>query len=202
MNKSRTDVNILKEQILLECRPGGVDRLRKVVFKRDSSRMTNDLRQRRQSEDQSSTSPLPSESIHPKAGRWKTIGWSLLVVGLLPLLSIFIFREFHRFQSLFIDDSMLDDQFYPAEILHLFKKYDRDENHHLSLDEFEPLAMQMLNKHRPIDYQQPILDVDQFVTIDAFFEPLNLSTMTKDFRHTFIVGMFSLSSLLTVCFVC
>ena len=163
--------------------------------------MTNDLRQRRKSEDQSSSSPVPSVSIHPKAWRWKTIGWTLFLLALLPLLSILFVGEFHRLQSLFFDDGMLDDQFYPAEILHLFKKYDRDENHQLSLDEFEPLAMQMMNKHRPVDYQQPILDSDQFVTIDASFEPLNLSTMTKDFRHTFIVRMFWFSSL-TVRFVC
>lgn len=163
--------------------------------------MTNDLRQRRKSEDQSTPSPISRESIHPKAWRWKTIGWSLFLLGLLPLLSISFSREFHRLQSFFVDDSMLDDQFYPAEILHLFQKYDRDENHQLSLDEFEPLAMQMMNKHRPVDYQQPILDSDQFVTIDAFFEPLNLSTMTKDFRYTFIVRMFRISSL-TDRFVC
>ena len=118
------------------------------------------------------------------------IGWSLFLLGILPLLAMLVF------QSFLTDNGTADDQFYPAEILHLFKKYDRDENHHLSLDEFEPLAMQMLNKHRPIDYQQPILDSDQFVTIDAFLEPLNLSTMTKDFRYTFIVRLVCFSSLI------
>ncbi|CAF0776788.1 unnamed protein product [Didymodactylos carnosus] len=38
-------------------------------------------------------------------------------------------------------------------------------------------------------YEQPILDSDQLLTINAYFQPLDISTMTKDFRHSYTTNL-------------
>lgn len=155
--------------------------------------MANDLRQRKRQEDHSSVASASIEGRTPKVVRYKTIGQWLLFLALALILTVGLINAFHYFKSALFDPDISDEQFYSSEILHLFQKYDRDENHYLSLDEFEPLAAQFIQKHLPTDYQQPILKTDQLVTIDAYFEPLNLSTMTKDFQNEFLVRTTAIS---------
>ena len=150
--------------------------------------MMNELRQRQGQEAHSSSAVSTADEIKiPKRARYKTLGRRVAFIGLLAIIAIGFVRGFRSIKSSLFAFDFSEEEFYPAEILHLFQKYDRDENHYLSLDEFEPLAALFLQKHLPSEYQQPILDTDQLVTINALFEPLNLSTMTKDFRMEFLV---------------
>ena len=111
-----------------------------------------------------------------------------LMLGVVLLLSLPMLVLIRQLKSIFNDDAELENQFYAPDILHLFQKHDRDDDHYLSIEEFEPIAMQLVNRKLSTDYIQPILQSDQLVTLNAFFEPVNLSTMTKDFRFTFIVS--------------
>ena len=111
-----------------------------------------------------------------------------LMLGVVLLLSLPMLVLIRQLKSIFNDDAELENQFYPPDVLHLFQKHDRDDDHYLSIEEFEPIAMQLVNRKLSTDYIQPILQSDQLVTLNAFFEPVNLSTMTKDFRFTFIVS--------------
>jgi hypothetical protein len=50
----------------------------------------------------------------------------------------------------------------------------------------------LMNKNHPIVYhQQAIVDNDQLLTIEAYLDPLNITTMTTDFRHQYLVRTFS-----------
>ena len=148
--------------------------------------MANDLRQRRK-EDHASESIL-QESKNPRFIRYKHMAQYVVMLGVVLLLSLPMLLAIRQLKSIFTYDEVLEDQFYPSEMLHLFQKHDRDDDHYLSLDEFEPIAMQLINRKLSTDYIQPILHSDQLVTLNAFFEPMNLSTMSKDFRFTFIVS--------------
>lgn len=146
--------------------------------------MPNDLRQRKRNEDHSSTS---NEMKIRNFSRYKLFQQYFVWFGLTLIISFGSVHFFRYVKSSLFEFDFSDEKFYPTEILHLFQSYDRDENHFLSLDEFEPFAAQFLQKRFPIDYQQPILNSDQLVTINAFFQPLNLSTMTKNFNNEFLV---------------
>ncbi|CAF4848315.1 unnamed protein product [Rotaria sp. Silwood1] len=153
--------------------------------------MTNtDLRQRRRKEDQSSTS-VENLSKQPK----KTYRQYVIIFCIIIISSVLLITIVNQLKFFFIHDEISDDKYYPSEILYLFRKHDRDNDNYLSLDEFEPIASQLGQKKVPTDYIQPILNTDQLVTIDAFFEPLNFSTMTKDFRHTYFTNLDELQSL-------
>lgn len=74
----------------------------------------------------------------------------------------------------------------PADVLEdmgmdgvlLFKRHDRDDDGKLSLEEFEPLAHRLLEINIT-DYELPIDDSDEVVTIEVDFEPLVVDTMTS-----------------------
>ncbi|CAF0874733.1 unnamed protein product [Rotaria sordida] len=151
--------------------------------------MNNDLRRRRK-EDQSSTS-VEDKSKYSK----KTFRQYVILFGILIILSVILFTIVNQLKIFFIHDETLDDKYYPSEILYLFRKHDRDNDNYLSIDEFEPIASQLGQKKVPTDYIQPILNTDQLITINAFFEPLNFSTITKDFRHTYFTNLDELQSL-------
>lgn len=147
--------------------------------------MTNDLRQRRK-EDQSSKL-IDNTSKHSK----RTYGYYVIRFGVPVLLCAFLIPVLvNRLNSFLIYDDASDDQYYPSEILYLFQKHDRDGDHYLSIDEFEPIAYQLTQKKLPTDYVQPILNNDHLITINAFFEPLNISTMTKEIRYKYMVTLF------------
>lgn len=136
--------------------------------------MINDLRQRRKE-----TRPKPSKNFE-KTQRFPfgtTFFFGFLLVG---FICVFI-SIFHRWKTFSIDQQ-LERNFYSAKIIHLFGKFDRDQNEQLSIDEFEPLALEFLSKHQRHESQLDFQDDDQIVTIDAFFEPLNLST-TNEFSR-------------------
>lgn len=61
----------------------------------------------------------------------------------------------------------------------LFKQHDRNKDGVLSLGEFEPLAHRLLQINDTYDYDLPIRESDEVVTIESFFIPLDLSTMSK-----------------------
>ena len=110
--------------------------------------------------------------------------------GILIFSSVVLFILINQLKLYLIHDETSDHQYYPPEMLHLFRKHDRNDDNYLSLDEFEPIALQLNNKRVSSDYIQPILNSDQLVTINAFFEPLNFSAMTKGLRHTYLVCSF------------
>jgi hypothetical protein len=148
--------------------------------------MMNDLRQRRK-EDQLSCKSIPNESKQPNISRYKTVGQYVIIFGLIIVSSVILFTIINHLKFLLINDETSDDKYYPSEILHLFRKYDRNDDNYLSLDEFEAIAFQFNNKKVPTDYIQPILNSDQSVTMNAFFEPLNFSTMAQNSRYTILV---------------
>ncbi|CAM4903071.1 unnamed protein product [Rotaria socialis] len=152
--------------------------------------MTNDLRQRRK-EDQS------SQSIRKTSKQSnKTYGQYAIIFGILIFTCVVVIPTVvDRIKSFLIYDETSDDKYYPSEVLYLFRKHDRDGDNYLSLEEFEPIASQLNQKKLPTDYIQPILNSDHLVTINAFFEPLNISTMTKDFRYTLLNNLDELQSL-------
>jgi hypothetical protein len=134
--------------------------------------MMNDLRHQR-NEDQSSAS--------------KNFVQYIFKCGILIFSSFVLFILINQLKFYLIYDETSDHRYYPSEILHLFRKHDRNDDNYLSLDEFEPIALQLNNKRVSSDYIQPILNSDQLVTINAGFEPLNFSAMTKGLRHTYLV---------------
>ncbi|CAF2029707.1 unnamed protein product [Rotaria magnacalcarata] len=152
--------------------------------------MTNDLRQRRK-EDQS------SQSIRKTSKQSnKTYGQYVIIFGILIFTCVVVIPTVvDRIKSFLIYDETSDDKYYPSEILYLFRKHDRDGDNYLSLEEFEPIASQLNQKKLPTDYIQPILNSDHLVTMNAFFEPLNISAMTKDFRYTLLNNLDELQSL-------
>ncbi|CAF2881893.1 unnamed protein product [Rotaria sp. Silwood2] len=152
--------------------------------------MTNNDLRRRRKEDQSSK-PVEHKSKYSK----KTFKQYVIIFGILIISSVLLFTIVNQLKNFFIHDETSYDKYYPSEILYLFRKHDRDNDNYLSLDEFEPIASQLGQKKVPTDYIQPILNTDQLITINAFFEPLNFSTMTKDFRHTYLTNLDEFQSL-------
>ncbi|CAF1529029.1 unnamed protein product, partial [Adineta steineri] len=130
----------------------------------------SDLRKRR-NEDQSSNL-IEKESKHPKISRYKIFLQYPFIIGAIIFSIISLFIIINSLKSYFINDYLSDEKYYPSEIYNLFRKYDRDDNNYLSIDEFEALAFYFNNKKFSTDYIQPILNSDQVLTINAFFEPL------------------------------
>lgn len=71
----------------------------------------------------------------------------------------------------------------------LFRQYDRNDDGVLSLEEFEPLAhlLREENVTKPFEYDQHISLSDEMITIKSYFQPLNLSTMSKDSASVYSV---------------
>lgn len=147
--------------------------------------MMTDLRQRRK-EDQSSKS-VPNTSETPKSSGYKIIGQNVIIFGFLIVCCFVLYTVVNQLKSLLLYNNDSEDRYYPAEILHLFRKHDRDSDNYLSIEEFEPIANQFKNRKVSADYIEPILNADQIVTIDAFFEPVNFSTMTTQYRYAYLV---------------
>ena len=143
--------------------------------------MTEDLRHRRK-EDQSSES-IENETRNLKFSRYKIV----VPYGILIFSSLILLIGINQLKLFLINNETSNDAYYPSEILHLFRKHDRNDDNYLSLDEFEPIALQLNNKKFSSDYIQPILNSDQLVTINAFFEPLNFSAMAQGLRHSYLV---------------
>ncbi|CAF1331398.1 unnamed protein product [Adineta ricciae] len=153
----------------------------------------NDLRQRRK-EDQS----FKSTEQQARASKTSTFYISaryVLIFSLVLISSVALFTVLNKFKFYFNNENSFDEQYYPSETIHLFRKYDRNYDGHLSLDEFEALASQFNNKKQSTDYIQPILGSDQLVTINAFFQPLNFSTMSQNVRHAYLGNLDELYSL-------
>ncbi|CAF1330358.1 unnamed protein product [Adineta ricciae] len=153
----------------------------------------NDLRQRRK-EDR----PFEPTEQQARASKTSTFHISaryVLIFSLILISSVVLFTFLNKFQFYFNNENTFDEQYYPSEIIHLFRKYDRNYDGHLSLDEFEALASQFNTKKQSTDYIQPILGSDQLVTINAFFQPLNYSTMSQSVRHAYLGNLDELHSL-------
>ncbi|CAF0791935.1 unnamed protein product [Adineta steineri] len=153
----------------------------------------SDLRKRR-NEDQSSNL-IEKESKHPKISRYKIFLQYPFIIGAIIFSIISLFIIINSLKSYFINDYLSDEKYYPSEIYNLFRKYDRDDNNYLSIDEFEALAFYFNNKKFSTDYIQPILNSDQVLTINAFFEPLNFTTLSQNARYSYFINLDEVQSL-------
>ena len=145
----------------------------------------NGLRQRRK-EDQS-FKPTEQQARASKTSAFYISARYVLIFSLILISSAVLFTVLNKIRFYFNNENSFEVQYYPSEIIHLFRKYDRNYDGHLSLDEFEAVASQFNNKKQSTNYIQPILDSDQLVTINAFFQPLNFSTMSQTVRHAYLV---------------
>ena len=143
----------------------------------------------RRKEDQSSKS-VSKKFQQQTFSCYKAFRQFLVMIGFLLFLFFILIITVNRLKIFLIYDKTTEDKYYSTEILHLFRKHDRDDDNYLSIDEFEPIVIYLNNRELPTDYIQPILMSDQLVTINAFFEPLNFSTMTKDFGYSYLVCHF------------
>jgi hypothetical protein len=103
--------------------------------------MTNDFRHQ-QKEDQS----IQNEFKNPKLSRYKIFAQYIFLCGILIFSSFVLFIIINHLKAFLINDETSNDKYYPSEILHLFQKHDRNDDNYLSLDEFEPIALQLNNK--------------------------------------------------------
>lgn len=65
----------------------------------------------------------------------------------------------------------------------LFKQHDINDDGFLSLREFEPIAHQLLDiksQKQTVDCNSPIEQLDEVVTVETFFKPLLMTSLTKE----------------------
>ena len=63
--------------------------------------------------------------------------------------------------------------YFSSDIIKLYEKYDRNSDGSIDLNEFEPIGHQILsNKKRLIVQNQAAIDDEEFITLNAFYEPV------------------------------
>ncbi|KAK2147360.1 hypothetical protein LSH36_557g01040 [Paralvinella palmiformis] len=92
-----------------------------------------------------------------------------------------------------IGPEMIDDLGIDGVII--FKQHDRDNDGVLSLGEFEPIAHRLLQINDTNEYELPISESDEVITLESFFTPLELTTMSKGKDEELNSGTSGLDSL-------
>ena len=68
----------------------------------------------------------------------------------------------------------------------MYEKYDLNSDGILDINEFEPLAHKVMDIKSEHDYDEPISDDDEFITLNAFYEPLDVNKLSVN-KNEFLV---------------
>ncbi|RNA10479.1 seleno N-like, partial [Brachionus plicatilis] len=104
---------------------------------------------------------------------------STLCIILFTIISSIILTNFYLLNSSLGGDHGFNSNLpISADVLILYQKYDLNSDGSIDINEFEPLALKFLEIKLDHDYDVAISDDDEFITLNAFFEPMDTTKLS------------------------
>ena len=89
------------------------------------------------------------------------------------ILLILLFLIGIRVYNWIYFENINEHNYFSSDIIQLYKKYDRNSDGLLDLNEFEPLGHRILSiRHEHIEKNQPAAGKEEFITLNSFYEPI------------------------------
>ncbi|CAF1003983.1 unnamed protein product [Brachionus calyciflorus] len=142
--------------------------------------------------DEDTKSLMPQDERNKKSLKIECHKLSCFMLTLTIVVSLVLGNLF----LIYKDDlsSFKSEGLISGEVRLLYEKYDLNSDGIIDLNEFEPLAHKFLEAKTEHNYDEEISDDDEFLTLNAYFEPLDVTKLNIN-KYEFLTNSDSLKSL-------